>query len=124
MEVEEKMLYIFVTIIVIGLVLFISTFFMNDKLSNLEEQLEQFSISTMQDTYQLKKKIKILEEELLTDDINEQPATLDMSNTAKDKPVLIQKVYQLYQQGFTVEDISEQTNLSTHDIQTILKNNI
>lgn len=117
------MLYIFVTIIVIGLVLFISSFFMNDKLSNLEEQLEQFSISTMQDTYQIKKKIKILEEELLTDDISETP-TSEIPSSLKEKPLLIQKVYHLYQQGFTVEDISEQTNLSTHDIQTILKNNI
>ncbi len=117
------MVYIFVTIVVIGLVLLISSFFMNDKISNLEEQLEQFSISTMQDTYQIKQKIKILEEELLTDNIQDEGAA-DIPPSLKDKPLLIQKVYHLHQQGYSIEDISEQTDLSTHDIQTILKNNI
>lgn len=117
------MITVFITLIIVSIVLFVISFFMNDKFSELEGQLEQFSISTMQDTYQIKKKIKILEEELLTDDISETP-TSEIPSSLKEKPLLIQKVYHLYQQGFTVEDISEQTNLSTHDIQTILKNNI
>ncbi|AIF43419.1 hypothetical protein [Virgibacillus sp. SK37] len=63
------MLFAIISIIGIGLVLFILSFFMNDKFQELENQLEQFSMSTMQDTYQMKKKIKILEEELLTEDM-------------------------------------------------------
>ncbi|HLR08023.1 MAG TPA: hypothetical protein VK136_02025 [Bacillota bacterium] len=61
------MLYVLLTIIGIAIVLFILSFFMNDKFEELENQLEQLSISTMQDTYQMKKKINVLEEELLTD---------------------------------------------------------
>jgi len=117
------MLYIFVTIIAIGLVLFISSFFVKNKLSDLENQLEQFSISTMQDTYQMKKKIKILEEELLTETISENAAT-SIPPSVQDKPLLIQKVYHLHNQGFSTEDISKQTNLNSHDVQTILNNNI
>lgn len=63
------MFYTLITLIVVGAVLFIISFFMNDKFDEMESQLEQLSISTMQDTYQMKKKIKILEEELLSDDI-------------------------------------------------------
>jgi hypothetical protein len=62
------MIYILVTLIVTGIVLVIISFFMNDKFDEMESQLEQLSISTMQDTYQMKKKIKILEEELLSDE--------------------------------------------------------
>ncbi len=40
---------------------------MKDKIEDLENQVEQLSLSTMQDTYQLKKKIKVLEEEILSD---------------------------------------------------------
>ncbi len=65
------MITVFITLIIVSIVLFIISFFMNDKFSELEGQLEQFSISTMQDTYQIKKKIKILEEELLTEDLSE-----------------------------------------------------
>jgi len=65
------MITVFITLIIVSIVLFVISFFMNDKFSELEGQLEQFSISTMQDTYQIKKKIKILEEELLTEDLSE-----------------------------------------------------
>ncbi|MBP1950899.1 hypothetical protein [Virgibacillus litoralis] len=64
------MMYVIITIIVIAVVLLVLSFFMNDKFDELESELEQFSISTMQDNYQMKKKIKILEEELLTDDFS------------------------------------------------------
>lgn len=64
------MLIAIVTILVIGVVLFILSYFMNDRLEELESQFEQFSITSIQDTYQIKKKIKILEEELLPGNIN------------------------------------------------------
>lgn len=70
MEGRKKMMYAIITIIVIAVVLLVLSFFMNDKFDELESELEQFSISTMQDNYQMKKKIKILEEELLTDDFS------------------------------------------------------
>ncbi|ALX48089.1 hypothetical protein [Lentibacillus amyloliquefaciens] len=62
------MMYAIISIIVIAVVLLILSFFMNDKFDNLESEIEQLSISTMQENYQMKKKIKVLEEELLTDD--------------------------------------------------------
>lgn len=117
------MFYLIVSIIIIAVVLFIISFFMDDKVKALEEQLEQFSIATMQDTYQMKKKIKILEEELLTENVTEK-ATGPVPDTVKNKPLLIQKVYHLHQQGYSADDISKQTNLNQHDIQTILNNNM
>ncbi|WP_164216114.1 hypothetical protein [Virgibacillus sp. YIM 98842] len=63
------MLYAIIALIAAGVVLFILSFFMNDRIEDLESQLEQFSITTMQDTYQMKKKIKTLEEELLTGEL-------------------------------------------------------
>ncbi|MFD2759425.1 hypothetical protein [Lentibacillus juripiscarius] len=65
------MIFAIVAVIVIAVVLLILSFFMNDKFDELESELEQISISTMQDNYQMKKKIKVLEEELLTNDFSE-----------------------------------------------------
>jgi low affinity Fe/Cu permease len=66
------MLYAIIAIIGVAVILFILSFFMNDRMEDLESQLEQFSITTMQDTYQMKKKIKILEEELLTEELPDE----------------------------------------------------
>lgn len=121
------MFYIFVTIIIIGIVLLILSFFFNDKVENIEEQLEQFSIATMQDTYQLKQKIKVLEEELLTNEpigqpeTNENDSLTSLSDELQNKPLLIQKIHHLHEQGYSLDDISKETNLNVHDIQTILK---
>ncbi len=59
------MLITIITILAIGVILFILSYFMNDRIEEVENELEQLSITTMQDAYQMKKKIKILEEELL-----------------------------------------------------------
>lgn len=121
------MIYIFLTIILIAIGLFVGSFFFNDKLQGIEEQLEQFSIATMQDTYQLKKKVKVLEEELLTNEPIARPITNDevqtnfVSEDLKNKPLLVQKIHHLHEQGFSLEDISKETNLNNHDVQTILK---
>lgn len=109
-----------VTLISVGVVLIILSFFMNDKFGELESQLEQFSITTMQDTYQMKKQIKVLEEELLSEGIS-QPI-LGLDKELENKPLLIQKVYHLHQQGYSVKEISTETKLDKNDIKTILNN--
>lgn len=63
------MIFAIVSILIVAVVLFVLSFFMNDRLEELESQVEQLSITTMQDTYQMKKKVKVLEEELLSDGI-------------------------------------------------------
>ncbi|RDW19202.1 hypothetical protein CWR48_09130 [Oceanobacillus arenosus] len=65
------MIYAVITIIVVAVVLFILSFFMNDRFEELERQVEQLSMTNMKDTYQLQKKIKVLEEELLPSDLTE-----------------------------------------------------
>lgn len=110
------MIYAVSTILIVAVVLFILSFFMNDKFKDLEDQLEQYSMSTMQDTYQMKKKIKILEEELLTNDFSN-----DLLQKGTQSPETDQKIVQLHEKGYTVKEITELTKLSTYDVQSILK---
>lgn len=117
------MIYVLITIILIGIALFVSTFFMADKMKDIEAQLEQFSIQSMQDTYQLKKKLQVIEEELLTATV-ENGLTDTIPQSVQNKPLLIQKIHHLYEQGYSLSDIARQTNLTDHDVQTILKHEL
>ncbi|MFD1450349.1 MULTISPECIES: hypothetical protein [Oceanobacillus] len=74
------MLFAILAVVVIGIVLFILSFFINDRLEEVESQLEQLSITTMQDTYQLKKKVSVLEEELLPQNISDEASPSDLKN--------------------------------------------
>ncbi|MBM7660835.1 hypothetical protein JOC85_001607 [Bacillus mesophilus] len=59
------MVYILIGLFSFAILLLFLTFFKRDKVKDLEEQLEQLSLTMMQENYQMKKRIKILEEELL-----------------------------------------------------------
>lgn len=113
------MFYVISTILAIGVVLLIISFFMSDRFDELESEFEQFSISTMQDTYQMKKKIEVLEEELLTDG----NLTSNMLRGTDSEPRVIQRVIQLHQEGLSIVDIAQRTKLANSDIQTIISNN-
>jgi len=112
------MIYVIITLLVTAIFLFGISFFVNDKFSELESEFEQFSISMMQENYRVKKKIEILEEELLSDRIID-----DSLNGFGNEPRVINKVHELHSKGYSIVDIAHQTNLTNHDIQTILKNN-
>lgn len=110
------MIYAVSTILIVAVILFILSFFMNDRFKDIEDQLEQHSMSTMQDTYQMKKKIKILEEELLASDLSD-----DFFQKGNQSPETSQKIVQLHEKGYSVQEITELTKLSTYDVQLILK---
>lgn len=92
---------------------------MHDKIAELEGQLEQFSLSTMQDTYKMKKKIKILEEELLTNPIYDSEESR-YKHSPLEQPTLIQRVSQLHKQGYSISDIEQLTDLNSDQIQEII----
>ncbi|ASK63188.1 hypothetical protein CFK37_14050 [Virgibacillus phasianinus] len=111
------MIYAISTIIIVAVILFILSFLMNDKFKDIEDQMEQHSMSTMQDTYQMKRKIKILEEELLAKDFS------DGFQNDNQSPEANRKIVQLHEKGYSVQEITELTKLSTYDVQLILKQN-
>lgn len=116
---------ILLTLITVSIILFAITFKMNDSFSQLESQFEQLSITTMQDTYQIQQKLKVLEEELLTEnlvDLNINSEQQVANNSTQ--PFLLKEVHRLYDEGNSIANIAEQTELSTHDIRTILQNKL
>src|SRR5690625_771333 len=112
-----QMIYVIITLLITALFLFGISFFISDKFSEIESEFEQFSISMMQENYQVKKKLEFLEEKLSIGNDSNQ-TNYDIGN----EPRVINKVHELHDKGYSVVDIAHQTNFSNHDIQTILKN--
>lgn len=55
-----------ITLLCIAILLFLVSFIKKDSLTNIEKSIDELSLQHMQDVYQLKKRIRILEEELLS----------------------------------------------------------
>ncbi|WP_050615776.1 hypothetical protein [Bacillus testis] len=103
-----------------ALVLFIISFFVPDRVSQLEKNVEELSLQHMQDVYQLKKKVRILEEELLAPD--SLGFSAEIKNPAsKVNEILKNQVLALYAQGLDPEAISKRSALSTEEIGMILQ---
>ncbi|RFU61888.1 hypothetical protein [Bacillus sp. V59.32b] len=116
---------IFIILLSIAIVLLILSFFKKDPVKKLQEELEELTLTHMQDVYQLKKKIKILEEELLIQD-NPGPGMRTSHSINKPQPIneiLKVQVVSLYQQGLSLEQITKQSTLPMETVRKIIKEN-
>lgn len=123
------MFYTVISLLIISLILFCLSFFMKDRFKDIEEQIEQISLSTIQETYQIKKKIKILEEEIMPEDLSmdffkteQKVNTQEKSNyqSGTNTPMLNQ-IQKLRNQGYSSEEIALETSLSEHDVRSLMK---
>jgi Mor family transcriptional regulator len=112
--------YIIISLVALAAILFILSFFLKDPYMELREELDQLTIQQIQDLYQIKKKLKVLEEELLVND-----SILDKQssfNTGKKQihDIIKNQVWSLAQQGMDLNQIAKQSSLSTHEVQEII----
>lgn len=112
--------YIIISLVVLAALLFALSFFLKDPYKELREEIDQLTIQQIQDLYQIKKKLKVLEEELLVGD-----ASLDRQssfNTGKKQihEIIKNQVWSLAQQGMDLNQIAKQSSLSTQEVQEII----
>ncbi|MCF6137915.1 hypothetical protein [Pseudalkalibacillus berkeleyi] len=60
-----------ITLLIAGIALIVLSFFKQNKTQQIETQLENVSIQLMKELYQINKKIKVLEEEMMITDRKE-----------------------------------------------------
>ncbi|WP_349407824.1 hypothetical protein [Pseudalkalibacillus sp. SCS-8] len=60
-----------IVLLIAGIALIVLSFFKQNKTQQIETQLENVSIQLMKELYQINKKIKVLEEELMITDRKE-----------------------------------------------------
>ncbi|MEV5112871.1 hypothetical protein [Peribacillus frigoritolerans] len=109
----------------LAIVLLIISFFGKDKVAKLEEDLEQMTLTYMQDIYQLKKKVKILEEEFVIQD-DPVPSVKDQSTVTPNDiepihEILKSQVLSLYSQGLTLDQIARQSSLTKEQTISVIE---
>lgn len=114
-----------IILLCIAILLFLVSFLKKDSLTNIENTIDELSLQHVQDVYQLKKRIRILEEELLSVDNwdvlkSNQPDSSIKTNIPVNA-ILKNQVLALYQQGISIDDISKRSTLQHQDIIAILK---
>ncbi|TKH07350.1 hypothetical protein FC682_02140 [Peribacillus simplex] len=109
----------------LAIVLLIISFFGKDKVAKLEEDLEQMTLTYMQDIYQLKKKVKILEEEFV---IQEDPvppvkvkSTVNSNDSEPIHEILKSQVLSLYSQGLSLDQIARQSSLTKEQTISVIE---
>ncbi len=109
----------------LAIVLLIISFFGKDKVAKLEEDLEQMTLTYMQDIYQLKKKVKILEEEFVIQDAPVPSVKDQLTVTSNDiepiHEILKSQVLSLYGQGLTLDQIARQSSLTKEQTISVIE---
>lgn len=109
------------TIIIIllsaSILLFIISFFQKDSVKIIEKEVEQLSMNMLQEQYMLKKRMKVLEEELLLED-DLLPTQPRKTNTPNE--ILKSHVLALYNQGLDMKQISQQSSLPLAAVKDII----
>lgn len=108
--------YTIIALFSLSILLFIVSFVKKDRNKEVETQIENFSITLMQEIYQLKKKIKVLEEEILIGQDDRYFTNSQDRMITYDRD----KILALYEDGHSLEEIEEITGLSIEKIQEIL----
>lgn len=111
----------------LAIVLLIISFFGKDKVAKLEEDLEQMTLTYMQDIYQLKKKVKILEEEFVIPDEPVPPEKVKSTSTVNSNDsepiheILKSQVLSLYSQGLSLDQIARQSSLTKEQTIAVIE---
>ena len=111
----------------LAIILLIISFFKQDKVAKLEEDLEQMTITYMQDIYQLKRKVKILEEEFVIQDgpdhseANRLKATTPSNDRESIHKILKSQVLSLYNQGLSLDQIARQSSLTKEQTLSVIE---
>lgn len=103
-----------------SILLLLGSFFQKDPYKELKEEIDQLTLQHVQELYQVKKKLKILEEELL---INNDDFSFSSNSSSKRdiNKIIKNQVWALAQQGKPVEQIASQSSLSAEDVYFILQ---
>ncbi|MCM3704520.1 MULTISPECIES: hypothetical protein [Cytobacillus] len=108
---------ILLSLLILSIGLFILSVFLRDPYKELRDEMDQMSMQQIQEMYQIKKKLKVLEEELL---VGEEPFTQHIPAEKREIHEIIKnQVMLLTRQGLTIEQIAIQSSLSPDEVRTI-----
>ncbi|GER66905.1 hypothetical protein BpJC7_08610 [Weizmannia acidilactici] len=106
-----------ITLLALSAVLFVISFFHKDPARYLEKELEDLSLQFFQETYKIKKRLQVLEEELMAGDpfLPEKPSARIQVNE-----IVKNQVLALFKQGLSFEQIAKQSALPVQEVRLII----
>lgn len=105
-------------LLIIGLISILLSFFFGKSSGAYEDDIENISISLHQETNQLKKRLRAVEEELMMG-----VPSIGKTQTAN-KPVheiIINQILSLHAQDYSVAEIAKRSSLSDEQVMEVLK---
>lgn len=103
-------------LLVVSIVLIAFSYFQREPIKEVEKDLETLQLSAMQEIYKLKKKMKVLEEELLeTNIVVRKHSEIDSS--------IARQIISKHQNGMSPEAIARAEHVSVEDVNMIIKDN-
>lgn len=112
-------------LLIIGLIGIVASFFIGNFSNKQADELEKVSISLHEETNSLKKRIRVVEEELM---ISAHPMPSankrQMTTLPKSKPVhniIVNQILSLHSQGYSINEIAQRSSLSNVDVTAVLQ---
>ncbi|MEW9107748.1 hypothetical protein ACQCT6_02180 [Cytobacillus gottheilii] len=123
------MIYVLIALLVFSLLLFVVSIFLKDPYKTLREDIDQLTMQQVQDMYVVKKKLKVLEEELLLDEqVMPQILNTVKAQSPAPKPekkeihdIIKNQVLVLSKQGLSIDQIARQSSLTEEEVENILR---
>lgn len=109
---------LFIGLVSFSILLLVISFFQRDRYRDIEKDIEELSMNVLQEHYQLKKRIRVLEEELMVN--GDAPLQRTSPERKPIHEVVKNQVIALYQQGIPVEQIAKQSALSKSEVQQLI----
>lgn len=106
--------YTIIALAALSILLLVLSFFAKDEWKPLEEQIDQLAVSLAQETYQMKKRLQVIEEELLIPERRRPPRRGPFSDTER-------RIFFLHKQGFPLEEIAQETGLTIAEVERIVR---
>lgn len=104
-----------IVLFVISILLFVLSFFQRDRAKDVEKQLENVSIQLMQEMFQLKKKVALLEEEnMISTNSGDTLGKRDYRQLSRND------VLEMYEEGYSITDIAVMTHRNEDEIEDLL----
>ena len=115
-----------IILLILSILLLALSFSAPDRISALEKNVEKLTMQQVQDTYLLKQRVRVLEEELLltfSDDEGDLPGlrTSVADTPGKANEILKSQVLSLHRQGYGIDEICERSVLEKTEVANILQ---
>ncbi|MCZ8534804.1 hypothetical protein [Psychrobacillus psychrodurans] len=108
-----------IIIMIIGVVLIAISFFFKDSSKKMESELEDLSFTVYQETSTLKRRLKVVEEELL---IESTKVTAPLKKQTKPviHDIIKNQVLELHKQGYSLKEIGTRSSLTIDEIKYVI----